>query len=41
LELLFSSYIVQVGQSPEVRRQFADAMGLEPQKFAGLALCAC
>lgn len=36
LKLLFTSYIFQAGQPQEVRRQFADAMGIEPQEFSGL-----
>jgi 5,5'-dehydrodivanillate O-demethylase oxygenase subunit len=36
LKLLSTSYIFQAGQPEEVRRQFAEAMGIEPQEFAGL-----
>ncbi len=36
LRLMFTSYIFQAGQPEAVRRQYADAMGIEPQEFAGL-----
>ena len=38
MKLMCTSYIFQAGQPEAVRRQVADAMGMEPQEFDGVVL---